>query len=747
MMELSFPPGLRASGMASQPFHRLRNLALACVFGWTIGITAAAQTTAFTFQGRLQREGVPAVGSYDLRFTLYDAVQEGNSLGPVLTNSAVDVNGGLFAVPLDFGNEFSGSHRWVEIAVRTNGGDGFQTLAPRQPITATPYAWRAAVATSAQTADTAATAVSAASMAASNLLGILSTAQLPAGVAYRSGGNDFSGTQTITGRVGIGTNTPRASLHIIGGLVAGGTDNVSESSETFATIAGGFGNAIGLNNPGSFLGAGSNNRILAGSGYSAVVGGFNNIVRDSAPQSFIGGGGGNLITTNSSVSAISGGYYNSIQYFSPFSIIGGGANNQVLPSSSFAVIAGGEGNLVGTNSATSTISGGSYNAIQSFANSSTISGGAGNKIATQGYQSVIAGGGGNEIGTNAFQSAVGGGFGHRIATNASRSVISGGYANLSEGEYATIGGGGFNVAGGFAATVAGGWGNRAAANGAVIPGGGNNTASGVNSFAAGSHAVAQHFGAFVWADSLTGDDYFSQADHTFNVRARGGTVFSTESLRVSNGTTNGNLSLQALDGGNSGFHAINFNGGFKAGEFRYNTSKNRWRVVVDHRGAADVFQIDTFNGTDGGLQVMTVLTNGNVGFANSNPTNRLMVANARCDGSSWINASDRNLKQDFAPVDPLAVLEKVVSLPIETWSYTEQPLQRHLGPVAQDFHDAFGLGQDDTSIATVDADGVALAAIQGLNRKLERENAELRSELAELKRLMTKLASQLEVEN
>ncbi len=131
---------------------------------------------------------------------------------------------------------------------------------------------------------------------------------------------------------------------------------------------------------------------------------------------------------------------------------------------------------------------------------------------------------------------------------------------------------------------------------------------------------------------------------------------------------------------------------------------------------------------------------GNVGIGNPNPTNRLMVVNARCDGSSWINASDRNLKQGFAPVDAQAVLEKVAALPVTTWSYTAQPGEKHLGPVAQDFRAAFGLGADDVSVATVDADGVALAAIQGLNQKLEEKNAALAKQVAELKALVETLA-------
>jgi type VI secretion system secreted protein VgrG len=140
---------------------------------------------------------------------------------------------------------------------------------------------------------------------------------------------------------------------------------------------------------------------------------------------------------------------------------------------------------------------------------------------------------------------------------------------------------------------------------------------------------------------------------------------------------------------------------------------------------------------------MTVAYNGNVGIANSNPASLLVVQNARCDGTAWINSSDRNLKQDFAPVNPQAVLARVAALPVQTWSYKAQPDQKHLGPVAQDFHAAFGLGADDVSIATVDESGVALAAIQGLNQKLNEKDAEiqdLKQSVAELKAMVEKLA-------
>ena len=105
-------------------------------------------------------------------------------------------------------------------------------------------------------------------------------------------------------------------------------------------------------------------------------------------------------------------------------------------------------------------------------------------------------------------------------------------------------------------------------------------------------------------------------------------------------------------------------------------------------------------------------------------------------------ASDRTLKEGFAPVDPRAVLAAVVTLPIERWSYKGEPA-RHLGPMAQDFAAAFGLGQDDRHIFPLDAAGVALAAIQGLHGlvqtqgawlgSLERELAALRTETAALR--------------
>jgi hypothetical protein len=126
-------------------------------------------------------------------------------------------------------------------------------------------------------------------------------------------------------------------------------------------------------------------------------------------------------------------------------------------------------------------------------------------------------------------------------------------------------------------------------------------------------------------------------------------------------------------------------------------------------------------------------------------------SNGAVSALSFTPTSDRSTKENFRAVDAQAVLAKVVALPITEWNFKAAPGEAHLGPMAQDFHAAFGVGPDDKHIATVDADGVALAAIQGLNEKVERgkqnaemqikelkaENAELKARLERLERLLS----------
>lgn len=105
--------------------------------------SSSAQNTSFTYQGRLIESGGPANGIYDVRFILYTNLAGRIPTG-VLTNGAVAVSNGLFTTSLDFGNVFDGTSYWLELGVRLNslGGD-FTVLAPRQAVTAVPYAMQA----------------------------------------------------------------------------------------------------------------------------------------------------------------------------------------------------------------------------------------------------------------------------------------------------------------------------------------------------------------------------------------------------------------------------------------------------------------------------------------------------------------------------------------------------------------------------------------------------------------------------
>jgi hypothetical protein len=115
-------------------------------------------------------------------------------------------------------------------------------------------------------------------------------------------------------------------------------------------------------------------------------------------------------------------------------------------------------------------------------------------------------------------------------------------------------------------------------------------------------------------------------------------------------------------------------------------------------------------------------------------------------GGAWNNLSDRNAKEKFTPVTSREVLAKLAVLPITKWSYKTEPGVTHIGPMAQDFYSAFGVGEDERHISTVDEEGVALAAIQGLNQKIEtgRQNSEVRiqkleAENSDLKARLEKL--------
>ncbi len=159
--------------------QQLTRIGLAAVLLFTLNLqlsTAHAQGTQFTYQGRLDSGGSPVNGSNDLTFTLYNAATLGATVGTSNVFNDLLISNGLFTVTLDFGaGAFNGSARWLQIAARPGASTGAYTnLAPRQPVTATPYAIMSANAGTA--------AALSGNVSAGQITGVIPVGQLPASV-------------------------------------------------------------------------------------------------------------------------------------------------------------------------------------------------------------------------------------------------------------------------------------------------------------------------------------------------------------------------------------------------------------------------------------------------------------------------------------------------------------------------------------------------------------------------------------
>jgi hypothetical protein len=275
----------------------------------------------------------------------------------------------------------------------------------------------------------------------------------------------------------------------------------------------------------------------------------------------------------------------------------------------------------------------------------------------------------------------------RIEPGASPNLIGGSAANtVAPGIVgATIGGGG-----------SGGFGNAANGDYSAVAGGQLNTASGPYSTVAGGYLNSAS-GAGV---SAVAGGELNAASGTGSAVAGGG-----------GNTASGNYSFAA------GRQAKATQGGsFVWGDM---TSSDLTSP------AANSFTVRASGGIWLGTNSSPAITAGH--FIDTSTLGYLSTAGV------WTDNSDRTLKHDFRPLDRSSVLEKIARMPITSWSYkAEEPSIRHIGPMAQDFYSAFGLGLDDKHIGTIDEGGVALAAIQGLyqlNKALRRANRTLEVQL------------------
>ena len=361
----------------------------------------------------------------------------------------------------------------------------------------------------------------------------------------------------------------------------------------------------------------------------------------------------------------------------------------------------------------------------------TLGGASGNVISNGVMGGTIAGGGaetnhlfGSEAAPNTVLDnfgTVGGGLNNTAGyadtdfDNARAATVAGGEGNTASSAWATVGGGAVNTARNDFATVGGGSVNTASGEGATVPGGFGNLASGAGSFAAGKGAQALHDGTFVWADrDPSGNPYSSTGINQFCVRARGGIQVDPQTSMYFGSQTRQMLNLWGTQYG------------------------------IGVQSSTVYFRTDNASGLENGFAwYKGGIHNNAAQNAGGGTTMMTLNGSGLTVNGTFVSASDRNAKQDFAEVNSRAVLEKVAQLPIQTWAYKNDPNTKHLGPVAQDFYATFGIGPDDKHIATVDEGGVALAAIQGLNQKVEKqraENAELKQELAELKQMVLKLS-------
>ena len=283
-------------------------------------------------------------------------------------------------------------------------------------------------------------------------------------------------------------------------------------------------------------------------------------------------------------------------------------------------------------------------------------------------------------------------------------------------DYGTVGGGANNLAGdgddvttnSRYATVSGGRGNASTAYGATVGGGDSNTAGGIQATVAGG-----------W-DNIASD------------------MYDTVSGGIGNAAT-GSYSMVPGGGANTA-----------AGPWSFAAGRN---AKANHRGSFVWADSTSADFASGGNNQFWVRAYGGVFFKTSASTGPFCPAN----GTDFLPFSDRNAKENFEPIDNRQILEKVAALSVTKWNFKQQDDSwRHIGPMAQDFYAAFDVGYDNLHISSLDADGVALAAIQGLYQivqekdseiaelKLEKDTeiTELKTRLAALESAVTRMADQ-----
>ncbi len=383
---------------------------------------------------------------------------------------------------------------------------------------------------------------------------------------------------------------------------------------------------------------------------------------------------------------------------------GGGAGatpNEIV--SDYATVGGGQDNMAGGTG--SVIAGGSWNTTTG---AHAVVAGGGNNVA--GTVAVI--GGGSDNAAEGMYAVIGGGI--LNAADGDWSTVSGGQSNQVDKNNDTVSGGLANVASGPEATIGGGKNNTATGTGTVIGGGSGNTANGAHAIVAGGASNDASTVSFIGggSDNETTGMYDVIGGGILNTVSGdwstiGGGLYNSavgDSATVAGGTHN-------AAGGHYSFAAGSYAKANHTGSFVLADS-----TVSDFSSTRDNQMRLRFSGG--------ILMSVNSGYwfqVYQTGSHLIDVSNGAylTTGGAWTNGSRRASKENFGAVDAAAVLERVAALPVLRWNYiAEDDAVQHIGPVAEDFRAAFGVGAGD-GIATVDADGVALAAIQALHAQVQ----------------------------
>jgi trimeric autotransporter adhesin len=375
-----------------------------------------------------------------------------------------------------------------------------------------------------------------------------------------------------------------------------------------------------------------------------------------------------------------------------------------------------------------------------------VDGGGNGNIASATYTTV---GGGNANSATNLGATIGGG--HSNLGSGFYTAIAGGYEGEASGNYSAVGGGQFNSAKALNATVAGGYGNSALAESATVGGGRGNSVSALYGTIAGGGPSND---SFMLANRVT--DSYGTVGGGGNNQAGNGTTSLTDQTyaTVAGGLSNSASGTAASVAGGydntaSGLFASVAGGRLNIASATYATVPGGYLNIAsgDFSFAAGRQAKATQSGSfvwgdstatnispNAPNQFIARASGGVRFYSNAAATTGVFLP---AGGGGWSNLSDRSMKDNFAAVDSERILERVASMPIQRWNYKSQDASvKHIGPTAQDFAAAFGVGENDTTISTVDADGVALAAIQGLYQ----ENQQLKRDLAALKAQVNAIA-------